>query len=142
MSGEPIQQRSAYAVVQASASVTSGSLSAGARTTIGAALPTGSEKDWFLLDFKLKVTVGTPTENGVVVLYRIPGDGIDDAPTPSGNYLPHRVEQFVLDNATGTYFCYGVANVDPNDRFIIKNSAGATLTLELSVRSRGLGVAP
>lgn len=112
----------------------------GAFSTISAALNTiltdGSEA-YPLLDFKLDVTSGTPTENGAVDLYRVPYDGTDQAPTPAGSYLEQYVGSFVLDNASDEYFIYGVPNVDENDKFIWQNNDGSvTLTCTLYVRGR------
>lgn len=92
-----------------------------------------------LLDFKLAVTSGVPTENATVDLYRVPSDGTDDAPTPVGAYLQQYVGSFVLDDAgTTEYYLYGVSNVDDNDKFIVENNSGATLDFTVSVRARGV----
>lgn len=99
-------------------------------------------EDYPLLDFKLDVTSGTPTENGQVDLYRVPGDGIDQAPTPAGSYLQHYVGSFVLDNASDEYYIYGVENADNNDKFIwVNNDGSVTLTCTLYVRGRSVNTA-
>lgn len=103
---------------------------------LNAALTDGSE-DYPLLDFKLDVTSGTPTENGTVDLYRVPYDGTDQAPTPAGSYLQQYVGSFVLDNAADEYYLDGVTNVRKTDKFIWQNNDGsATLTCTLYVRGR------
>ncbi len=96
-----------------------------------------TQQTYPLLDFKLELTTTTPTENGQVHLYRIPGDATDTAPTPAGSYKQQYVGSFTLDNALDDYYLYGVANIDPNDAFILENDDGtATLTWILHMRSR------
>lgn len=143
MAGESILVRSAaYAQVQAAASVANGAFSGGARTNVGAALAATNEENYPLLDLKLLVSVGTPVENGKVLVYRIPGDGTHQAPVPAGNYRQHFVGSFVLDDAgSSAFFLYGVPNVDNNDEFMLRNENGVTLTLQLLVRGRTLKAA-
>jgi hypothetical protein len=101
-------------------------------------LTDGSE-DYPLLDFKLDVTAGTPTENGVIDLYRVPFDDTDQSPTPAGSYLQQYVGSFVLDNAADEYYLLGVPNIHKSDKFIWQNNDGsATLTCTLSVRGRSI----
>jgi hypothetical protein len=111
----------------------------GAFCTISASLDTvltdGTE-NYAQFDFKLDVTSGTPVENGVVNLYRVPMDGTDQAPTPAGDYKPHYVGSFTLDNATDEYYLFGVANIDENDKFIWQNEQATTITCTLYVRGR------
>lgn len=105
---------------------------------LNAALTDGSE-DYPLLDFKLDVTSGTPTENGKVLLFRVPYDGTDQAPTPAGSYLQQYVGSFILDNASDEYYLDGVPNVRKTDKFIWQNDDGSvTLTCTLYVRGRSI----
>jgi hypothetical protein len=137
MAGEALVTYGTYTQLIASEAETDGSFS-----TISASIDTiltdGTE-NYSLFDFKLDITSGTPTENGVVDLYRVPMDGTDQAPTPAGSYLPHHAGSFVLDNATDEYYIYGVPNIDENDKFIWQNNDGSvTLTCTLYVRGRTL----
>lgn len=102
---------------------------------LNAALTDGSE-DYPLLDFKLDITAGTPIENGPVLLFRVPYDGTDQAPTPAGSYLQMYVGAFIIDNAADEYYLDGVPNVRKTDKFIWQNDNGATLTATLYVRGR------
>lgn len=140
MAGEAIRVTSAYAACVASGSVANGAFAAGARTDVVTALG-ATEEDYVLLDFRLQVTSGTPDENGTVEIYRIPGDGANQSPTPAGNYAQHFVGTMTLDNATGYYYLRGVANEDGADEFIWKNATGQTITAVLSVRSRSASAA-
>ena len=137
MANEAVVTVSSYAELVASEAEADGAfctLSGTIASVLGA-----TEEDYPLLDFKLDVTSGTPTENGRIDLYRVPGDGTDQAPTPAGSYLQHYAGSFILDNAADEYYLYGVPNVDKNDKFIWQNNDGsASLTCTLYVRSRSV----
>jgi len=138
MANESIVVTSSYAQLIASEAEVDGAF-----CTISGALSgtitDATEQKYPLLDFKLDVTSGTPTENGTVDLYRVPYDGTDQAPTPAGSYLQHYVGSFVLDNAADEYFLFGVQNIHTGDKFIWQNNDGsATLTCTLYVRTRGI----
>ena len=140
--GDMITVRGSYATIQAATSTANGAFCSGSRTAIGTALAATVE-DYPLLDLKLAVSSGTPTENGKVDVYRIPSDGTDAEPTPAGSFAPHYVGSFVMDNTASTeYYIYGVSNVDQNDTFIMYNNDGtSTLTIALSARGRSVNQA-
>jgi len=135
MSGETIIAKGGYTSL-----VASGSTADDVFSTLSASVDTiltdGSEL-FPLFDFKLDITSGTPAENGIVELYRVPMDGTDQAPTPAGSYLQHLVGKFILDDATDEYYIFGVANVDENDKFIYVNRQATTITAQLYIRGRG-----
>lgn len=135
MAGEAIKVASAYATAQASNSPASGAFSAGAMTDVATALGV-TEEDYAVLDFRLPITAGIPTENDTIEVYRIPGDGTNNSPTPAGAYKPHLVGVMTLDNATGYYHLRGVENEDGGDRFIWFNNSSVTLTAALEMRGR------
>lgn len=140
MANETIQTRGSYANCQAAASTADAALCAGSVSTITSAITT--EDDYPLLDFRVNVSVGTPVAGDTVDIYRRPGDGTNQAPAPqTADYLHQYVGSVVLDNATGYYYLYGVANPDPNDSYYMVNNGGATLTIALDVRGRTYGTA-
>lgn len=140
--GDVINVRGSYATVQAATSTGDGVVCTGSRTNIGTALAATVE-DYPLLDLKLAVTVGTPTENETVDVYRIPDDGTNAAPATSTTYLQQYVGSFVLDDSAPSqyYYIYGIANVDQNDEYVMINNGGATLTIALSARGRTVNTA-
>lgn len=141
MAGEAIKVASAYATAQASSAPANGAFASGGLTDVVTAFGVTVE-DYLLLDFRLNVTAGVPTENAIVTIYRIPGDGTNNAPLPAGAYAPHRVGEMVLDNATGYYHLRGVENQDGGDRFVWYNSSGVALTATLEFRARTAKAAP
>ena len=143
MTGEAINVNGAWATIQAAASTANAAFSAGTRTTIRAALTTGSEADYPLLDMQLNVSSGTPTENGLIRVYRrSKADGTNESPAPAGSYLQEHVGSFVMDNATGYYYLYGVPNFDKNATYYLYNADGtATLTIALAARGRSYNTA-
>jgi len=137
MANEAEITRTSYATVVASDAVVDGGYSDATRTAIGTAVgATGA--DYPLIDFKLSITSGTPTEGGTIDVYRIPSDGTDQSEDIEADYEPHYVGSFVLpDNGTSYCYLYGVSNVDSNDEFMWKNNDGAiTLTCLLEARTR------
>lgn len=143
MTGEAINVTGTWATIQAAASTATGAFSAGSRTAISAALTTGSEADYPLLDLQLNVSVGTPTENGLVHVYRrSKGDGTNESPAPAGSFAQEYVGSFVIDNATGYYYLYGIPNFDKNATYYLYNADGtATLTIALAARGRSYNTA-
>lgn len=141
MANEAINTKGSFATIQAASSTGDGAFSSGTRTTITAALTTGSEDLYSLLDLQLAVSSGTPTENGTVDVYRRPkADGTNEAPAPAGSYAHEYVGSFVMDNTASSYFyLFGVANVDENATYYLYNNDGAsTLTIALAARGRTL----
>ena len=140
--GDVILVRGSYATVQAASSTADDTVCAGARTNIGTALAATVE-DYPILDFKLTVSVGTPTVNETVEVYRIPDDGTNAAPTTTTTYLEQYVGSFVLIGSAPSqyYYLYGLPNVDQNDEYLMINRGGATLTIALSARGRSSNVA-
>jgi len=140
MANETLQTRGSYATVQAASSTADATLCTGTITTITSAITT--EGDYPLLDLRLHVSVGAPVAGGTVDIYRRPGDGTNQAPAPqTADYLHQYAGSMVLDNATGYYYLYGVANPDPNDSYYMVNNGGATLTIALDARGRTYGTA-
>jgi len=144
MAAESINAVGEFVVIQAASSTANGALSTGTRTTISSALTTAlgsvTEASYPILDFRLNVSVGTPTENGRVYVYRrSKADGVNESPAPLGSYKPDYVGSFTLDNtASSQYYYYSVNNVDKNATYYLENDDGTnTLTLELSARGRG-----
>lgn len=141
MAGESVVQLSSFATVVASDTVADGAMSDATTTTILAALG-ATDEDAPLLDFKLDITSGTPTDGGRVDLYFRPSDGTDQSPAPDAAYLPHCVGSFLLTNATDEYYLYQVPNLDKNGTYYWMNNDGSvTLTATLYARSRTFNVA-
>lgn len=140
--GDVITVRGTYATIQAAASTADGAVCGGSRTNIGAALA-ATEEDYPLIDLKLTVSVGTPTVNTTVAVYRIPDDGTNAAPTTTTTYKQVYVGSFVLIGSAPSqyYYIYGVPNVDQNDEYIMINNGGATLTIALAARGRSVNTA-
>jgi hypothetical protein len=97
---------------------------------------TGVDNDYPYLDFKLDVTAGTLSSGGLVELYRVPYDGSDQAPTPGGSYLEHKVGWFVMDGTTNEFFWDGVENIRKTDKFIWRNNGNTSVTATLYVIGR------
>ena len=136
--GDILNVRGSWAIVQASNAVANGNFSAGSRTTMVTALG-ATEADYSMLDFHLDITSGTPSDGGVVGLYRIPNGNSSAAPTPDNTslYLAEPVGRFsMMDVATSDYYVYNVPSGDPNDTYIIKNLDGSA-TLTMTLRARG-----
>jgi len=142
MANKPsLKEAGSWATVQAAASTADGAYSSGTRTTIAAALTIGDESDYAKLDFKLTLSSGTPTENGLVHVYRrAKADGTNEAPAPAGSYAQEYVDSFVMDNiASSVYYMFGVSNEDPNATYYMYNDDGsATLTIALAARGSAL----
>lgn len=140
--GDAVIVRGTYATVQASASVANGAMSGGAVTAIGAALA-ATEEDYPLLDFRISMTVGTPTTPGTIDIYRRPSDGTNQAQAPTAAYKQQYVGSVQLSTSAATqyYYLYGVANVDQGDTFYGYNASGATLTFVIAARGRSLNTA-
>lgn len=140
MANETLQATGVYATVQAATSTADAALCAGVVTKIGSAIAT--EKLYPLLDFQVVVSVGTPVAGDTVDIYRRPSDGTSQSPAPqTADFLQQYVGSAVLDNQTGTYYLYGVANPDDEDTYYMVNNGGATLTIELKARGRTYGTA-
>ena len=140
--GDVVTVRGSYATVQAAASTADGAVCGGSRTNIGAALAADVE-DYPLLDFKVTVSVGTPTVNTTVAIYRIPDDGTNAAPTTTATYKQVLVGTVTLIGSAPSqyYYLYGVPNVDQNDESLMINNGGATLTIALAARGRTVNTA-
>ena len=143
MSGETILALGTWATLQAAASTANGAFSAGTRTAISSALTTGSESDYPLLDLKLEVSSGTPAENGTVDVYLRGKADTDEEPAPSGDFKPHYLGSFVMDNtASSEYYLYAVPNLDPEGTLYLYNNDGtSTLTIALKGRARSYNAA-
>ena len=142
MAGETINITSAaWHTIQAASSTTDGSLCAGARTAINATSLSADEELYPLLDMRLTISVGTPTVNTTVDVYRrSKGDGTNESPAPvATDFTQQYVGSFVLDNtaATSYYYLQGVVNSDPEATYYMINNSGATLTIALACQSRG-----
>ena len=137
MANEATISRSSYEVCSASAAMAAGGYSTGSRTAIADITGiTGTQKDYPYLDFQLKITSETITNNETVNLYRISSDGTDTESTASTTFNGHYVGSFVLEEASTVAYLYGVKNVDQNDTFIWENGSAASLTASLEVRTR------
>lgn len=146
MAGETINKpSSAWVTAQAAASVADAAVSAGARTTVNASALSANEKEYPLVDFQLILSVGTSVLNDVVDIYRTSkADATNESPATTATFLQEYVGQsFVLDGTAATkyFYVYGVPNVDPNATYYLINNGGATLTLELKLRTRGWNTA-
>ena len=139
MANETIQTTGSYATCIGSNNPSDSAFSTGTITAIGSAI--ANEDLYPLLDFKLDITVGTPTADTTVDLYRRPSDGTDQQPIPATDYLHEYVGSFVLDNATDEYYLYGIPNPDPNDTYYALNNSGAQITFSVLVRGRTYGTA-
>ena len=143
MAGQIIKEvNNTFTSIQAATSTANNLMCTGARTTIAAALTTGSEADYPLLDFQLKVSSGTPTENGLIhVFRRSKADGTNEQEAPTTTYKPEPVATFIMANVAATtyYYAYGKDNADKNATYYMLNKDGSiTLTIELLVRARSL----
>lgn len=136
MAGELINVIGSYATVQASASTATGSISGGAVTTITTALG-ATEAAYALLDFKILITLNSPTADGYITIYR----KNSDQPAPTNSYLHERVGRAALDTQTGLYYLRGIDNTDPADTFYTKNDSGTTITYSMEARGRTSKVA-
>lgn len=140
MAGETINERGSWAVVQASDAMATGEFSTGTRTAISAALTTGQESNYPLLDFKLTLTAGTPTDGATMAVYRIPAADTTASPTPDDTsvYKAQYVGSFVMMDVAGSvYYLFGVDNADPAATYLLENLDGTvTLTATLSARAR------
>ena len=95
-----------------------------------------------MFNFKPEITAGTAhTLNKTFDLYRRPADGTDSSSIPTTTYLQQYVGSFVVANANGQYYIYGVPNPDPNDTFYVLNDGGQTSTFTLDVRAKSYGTA-
>ncbi|MFT6496257.1 MAG: hypothetical protein ACJA2A_002043 [Cycloclasticus pugetii] len=137
MAGDTINVEGAWATLQAAASTANGAMSAGARTDIVTALG-ATEAAYPLIDFKVSVSVGTPTLNGKVHIFRRSKADTDESPAPTSAYLSERVASIKMSStASSHYYAYGIPNFDKNATYYIQNSDGAnTLTLALKARAR------
>ena len=141
MAGETINQlSSSWVVLQASNSTVDGAMSAGAVTAIGSTSLTANEQKYPLLDFRVSASA-VGTVNQTFDIYRRPSDGSNPAPAPSDTYLQQYVGSAVVNAATGSYYLYGVSNVDPADSYYVMNNTGITQTCVLNGRTRGWNTA-
>lgn len=146
MSGEVIIQTgvSGYVEVASGISLTADIwVQADATNTI-AALMVATEEDYPEFEALLEVTSGTPTENNTVEInIRAKADGTNEEPAPSGDFAPHFLGKFTLDNtASSSYYAFGLSNIDKLGTFYLKsNEASTTLTVTLSIRMKSLNAA-
>ena len=139
MAGESIVQGGTYTSLIASEAEIDGAFST-ISAALSAVLTDGSE-NFQVLDFRFNHTVGTPTLNGRIDLYRVASDGTNQAQTPSATYPVERVGWFTLNAAAPNQFYYlsGIENIHETDKFIWQNNDGSvTLTGQLFVRGRTL----
>lgn len=141
MAGDSIEVKGAWATIQAASSTADTAMSAGARTTIVAALDATSEK-YPILDFKCKLSAtSTPALNGVIELYRRSKADTDESPAPTTTFKHEFVGVFITSNVVdSSYYLYDKRNVDENATYYMLNGAGATLTIALSVRGASSNV--
>jgi hypothetical protein len=139
MAGETINERGSWSNIQVAASVANAAFSAGARTTIAAALSTGQEANYPLLDLQLAVSVGTPAAGGLSHVYRRnKADGTNEQGEPDATNKQQYVGTFVMEaTASSYYYIYGIPNDDPSATYYLENQDGvSTLTLALAARGR------
>lgn len=145
MSGESLVQFVPFVEIAASDQVINDGWSDSTKTTLASAFPTGQQADYALVDFKMKVTAGIPTDGGSADIYFHPSDGTDQAPNP-GDYTndpPHYVGSFVFNDELGSYYCYQSPNLDKNGTYTWKNKDGAvTITATLYARMRAFNQVP
>lgn len=103
---------------------------------LSGAITNTAEQSYPLLDFKLDVTAGTFSADDKVHLYRVAGDGTDQAPTATSTHKQQYVGSFTLSGSADEYYLYGVANVDANDKFIWEADVTTSVTAQLYVRAR------
>lgn len=146
MAGETLGVRGSWATVQAADSMATGEFSTGSATAISTALTTGDESDYPLLDFRLTLSSGTPTDGATMSVFRIPkADGTTASPTPDNTsvYKAQYIGSFtMMDVASSVYYLFGVDNSDPLCTYILENNdATATLTGALAARGSSLKIA-
>jgi hypothetical protein len=141
MANETIVKRSSYGEMIPSDVVATTAYSDATITPVASISGiTTTEKDYPILDFKLKVTAETFADNEVINLYRIASDGTDTEAS-AADYNGHYVGSFVFDVASTVAYLYGVQNIDPYDQFIWENQSANSVTASLEVRTRGVGPA-
>lgn len=139
MANEASIAKGSYAALVSSFSIAEGAFSSAG--TLSTAITTAAEQLYPTLDFKLDVNTATGFAAGDSVnLYRVAGDGTDQAPVATSTNKQQYVGSFTIASSTADeYYLYGVANVDINDQFMIESDpAGTTTTLagNLLVRAR------
>ena len=142
MAGETINKpSSSWVTLQAAASTANGAMCNGAVTPISGTALTANEKLYPLIDIRAVVTVANPTIDTTIDIYRRSSDGTNQSPVPSATYLQQPVGSAVLDDETGSYYLWGVSNVDPAATFYAMNNSGTTVTVQLVGRTRGWNTA-
>jgi hypothetical protein len=139
MAGETINERGSWANLQVAASTANAAFCAGARTTPAAALTTGQEANYPLLDLQLAVSSGTPAAGGLVHVYRRnKADGTNEQGVPDATNKHQYVGTFTMEaTASSYYYIYGIPNDDPSATFYLENQDGvSTLTIALAGRGR------
>jgi len=131
--GDGINIAGAYVEVQASHNPADGAMSTGAVVDIATAH--ASEKNRFLIDFKVVVTAGTPVADGYIAIYK----RNSDQPVPTTTYLQTYIGTAILDTQTGNYYLRGAVNDDPLDTFYVMNKSGTQLTYSTQCRMRTYG---
>ena len=132
--GDGINVSGSYATVQVAASTVDAAMSAGATSSVATALP--AEAAYFLLDFEVIVSVGTPLADGYVSVFKKAGGGSAAAPDPTTTFQQIFVGNATLDITTGSYYLRGVPNDDPADEYFMQNQSGSTITIALAARGR------
>ncbi len=142
MAGETIYQKSAWADLQAAASVTDGAVSAGTTTPINTAF--GAAADYPMLDLKLSLTVGTPIANTTVEVYLQATADTTTAPPPTATFDSIYIGSFLLDGSAATqhYYIFDAPNLNSEGSLLLKNSTGATITIGLRGRAKTYTAAP
>lgn len=138
MAGEPQILEGPFALCQAAQSISNGGFNTNAPSAISAVLSAPHQRAP-MLGFRIDITGGTPTENGVFEVHRIRSDGTNEAPSPSAYTGATSVGYVIVDNAQGSYFIDDVDNTSVHDKFVLKNvSGGASITAALYVAGFGL----
>lgn len=140
MSGETINENASgtYTEIQASNGPAQAAFSTGTVTSIAGAL-SATEELLPLLDFKFLVTVGTPSADGFLTLYR----KHSDQPAPTTSYKVTPIRSVILSSVATdeNYYIRGIPNTDPADTFYTENQSGVTLTFSVQARGRGYNTA-
>jgi hypothetical protein len=137
MAGETINERGSFVNIQVAASTAAAAFSAGARTTIAAALTAGQESNYPLLDLQVDVSTGTIVADDVLHVYRRnKADGTNETPVPDATFKSQYMGTFLLDVGGQYFYIFGLPNDDPSATFYLENAATNTLTVALAARAR------
>jgi hypothetical protein len=135
MTGETLRSNTDYVSLIASEAENDGAFCT-ISGKISSVITDASEQKYVALDFKLDVTAGTFSAGDTVILYRVPGDSTDQAPTPTSTHKHKYAGTFTLNGSADEYYVRGVPNEDENDKFIWEANVGTSVTAQLYVRAR------